>query len=404
MALERTWRWFGEKDEVLLSELRQMDIEGVVTSLYHIPNGQVWSVEEIMKVKTTIESYGMRWSVVESLPVSEGIKLHNAEYDGLVANYITSLRNLAACGIDTVCYNFMPVLDWARTDLHYRHPNGTESMLFDYSVFAAFDLYILKRPGAEREYPVDVVWQAKLLFDGMTTEEQEALAYHIIIVTQGFINGSVSTDVLDYKAVFLSYLNQYQYIGKEELRNNLFRFLQEVVPVAEACGIRLCIHPDDPPFPLLGLPRIASTLDDFRWIIEQCPSSSNGITFCTGSLSIREDNDLVHFVNELGPFIHFIHLRNTMHLSEKCFYESGHLEGSINMYEVLKALLQEQQRRISEGREDYRMPFRPDHGLCMLTDFSGNFNPGYPLIGRLRGLSEIVGLEKAIEYNRLETL
>lgn len=396
MALEKTWRWFGEKDEVSLAYLKQMGIEGVVTSLHHIPNGEVWTVEEITKVKTKIESYGMRWSVVESLPVSEGIKLHDEEYERLIENYQKSLCNLATCGIDTVCYNFMPVLDWARTDLHYRHPDGTESMLFHYAVFAAFDLYILQRPNAVHNYSIEVIEQAQRLLADMSEEEKETLAHNIIVITQGFISGAIGEEALDYKQCFLSNLNRYKDIGREELRENLSLFLNAVVPVAEKKGIRLCIHPDDPPFPLLGLPRIASTLDDFRWIVNQYPSLSNGITFCTGSLSIREDNDLVQFVNELGSLIHFIHLRNTMRLTENSFYESGHLDGSVNMYEVLKVLLEEQQRRISEGREDYRMPFRPDHGLCMLTDFTGCFNPGYPLIGRLKGLSEIKGLERGI--------
>lgn len=399
MALEKTWRWFGEKDNISLAELKQMGIEGVVTSLHHIRNGEVWPVEEITKVKSQIESYGMRWSVVESLPVSEGIKLHNNEFNRLVDNYKQSLRHLGACGIDTVCYNFMPVLDWARTDLHYCHPEGTESMLFDYPVFAAFDIYILKRPQAGKDYPVKVQQEAQRIITRMSEQEKEELAYTIIIVTQGFVNGAVGEDVTDYKQVFLSCLDRYKNIGREELRENLVTFLKEIVPVAEESGIRLCIHPDDPPFPLLGLPRIASTLDDFRWITRQYPSPANGITFCTGSLSIREDNDLVRFVKELGSYIYFVHLRNTKRLGDNTFYESGHLEGSVDMYEVLKALLEEQQRRITEGVENIKLPFRPDHGLCMLSDFTRKFNPGYPLIGRLKGLSEIKGLEKGIEMS-----
>ncbi|WP_455592234.1 mannonate dehydratase [Bacteroides sp.] len=399
MALEKTWRWFGEQDAISLAQLRQMGIDGVVTSLHHIPAGEIWPCDEIGKVKQRIEDHGMRWSVVESLPVSEGIKLHNSDYGQLVENYCQSLRNLAGCGIDTVCYNFMPVLDWARTDLHYRLADGTESMMFDYNMFAAFDIYVLKRPGAEQYYPVEVLERAEQLMRLMSEEQKEELAYNIIIVTQGFINGTVSDGVADYKQIFLSYLDNYRHIGRDELRQNLSLFLKDIIPVAEECGIRMCIHPDDPPFPLLGLPRIAGTLDDLRWIIRQCPSLSNGITFCTGSLSIREDNDLVRFIEELGPLIHFIHLRNTERLGEKIFYESGHLKGSIDMYAVLKALLNEQNRRIREGRKDIWMPFRPDHGVCLLDDFSRMSNPGYPLIGRLKGLSEIWGLEMGIELS-----
>lgn len=399
MALEKTWRWFGEKDTISLAQLRQMGINGVVTSLHHIPAGEVWARHEIGKVKQRIEEHGMRWSVVESLPVSEGIKLHSSDYKRLVENYGQSLRNLAECGIDTVCYNFMPVLDWARTDLHFRLDDGTESMIFDYNMFAAFDIYVLKRPGAEQDYPEEVQKKAAQLVGMMSEAEKEELAYNIIIVTQGFINGAVGSGVADYKQVFLSYLDNYRDIGRDELRLNLSLFLKDVIPVAEECGIRMCIHPDDPPFPLLGLPRIAGTLDDFQWILRQCPSLSNGITFCTGSLSIREDNDLVRFVEELGPFIHFIHLRNTERLGGKSFYESGHLKGSVDMYAVLKALLNEQNRRIREGRRDIRMPFRPDHGVCLLDDFSRTSNPGYPLIGRLKGLSEIRGLEMGIELS-----
>lgn len=396
MSLEKTWRWFGRKDNIRLSELKQFGVEGIVTALHHIPNGEVWPVDEIQAVKQEIERHGMRWSVVESLPVSEGIKQGTADRDRLIANYKTSLRNLGACGIDTVCYNFMPVLDWARTDLHYLNNNGAESMLFDYTVFAAFDLHILQRPHAEKDYTAEIRKEAARLAEQMTDREKEVLAHNIIVVTQGFINGTVG-DVEDYKQIFLSFLKQYEAIDKEQLRCHLSHFLQEVVPVAEECGIRLCIHPDDPPFPLLGLPRIAGTIEDFEWIMQQHDSLSNGITFCSGSLSARPDNDLVAFVKRFGPRIHFVHLRNTQQLNDKSFYESGHLEGSVDMYAVLKALLEEQQRRRQTGRRDLRMPFRPDHGLKILDDFNRQANPGYPLVGRMKGFAEICGLEMGIE-------
>lgn len=403
MALEKTWRWFGVNDPIKLSDLKQIGVEGIVTSLHHIPSGEIWTKEEIMKVRKEIESWGMRWSVVESLPVSEGIKICSPDRDTLIENYKISLQNLGECGIDTVCYNFMPVLDWARTDLHYKNENGAESMLFDYSVFAAFDIHILKRPSAAGDYRDDVRKKAQELADNMSDDDKEKLAHNIIVVTQGFINGTVG-DVEDYKQLFLSFIRRYDRIGVEELRKNLSGFLSDVIPVAEEYGINMCIHPDDPPFPLLGLPRIASTLDDFRWIIGQYDSVSNGITFCTGSLSAREDNDLVAFVKEIGSRIHFVHLRNTQLVGNKSFYESGHLKGSIDMYAILKALLEEQNKRVRVGRKDTRIPFRPDHGLKILDDFSRTANPGYPLIGRMKGFAEICGLEMGIERGLKENI
>ena len=396
MALEKTWRWFGPKDVITLDQLVQIGVEGVVTALHHIPNGEVWPVDEIMAMKQRIEAVGLRWSVVESLPVSEGIKQCTANRERLIANYKTSLTNLGACGIDTVCYNFMPVLDWARTNLHFKNARGTESMHFDYTTFAAFDVYLLQRPGATRDYPQELLLKARKLADEMPEEQKEALVYNIIVATQAFVNGPVG-DTPDYKSVFLNFLAQYKHIDRDKLREHLSQFLQDVVPTAEAAGVRLCIHPDDPPFPLLGLPRIASTLEDLEWIVRQHDSLANGITLCSGSLSALPENDLVAFVKSLGPRIHFVHLRNTLRLEDRSFYESGHLEGSVDMYALLKALLEEQQRRIAEGRKDTRLPFRPDHGLKMLDDFNRSGNPGYPLIGRMKGLAEISGLEMGIE-------
>lgn len=398
MALEKTWRWFGPNDSIKLSELKQFGVEGIVTALHHIKGGAVWPVEEIMQVKEEIERHGMRWSVVESLPVSEGIKQNNVERQQLIENYKISLRNLASCGIDTVCYNFMPVLDWARTDLHFVSESGAESMLYDHPTFAAFDIFILNRPNAKQDYPEDVLAEAEQIFNKMTLEEQNTLAYNIIVVTQGFINGTVG-NVQNYKQVFLDYLSKYDNINKDVLRNNLLLFLEDVIPVAEEVGINLCIHPDDPPYPLLGLPRIASTLEDFEWIFSKYPSRANGLTFCSGSLSVREDNDLVKIAQRFGERIHFVHLRNIKRIGTRSFYESAHLDGVVDMYEVLKALLEEQHHRKANGRKDYRMPFRPDHGLKILDDFNRTSNPGYPLIGRMRGLVEIAGLELGIERN-----
>lgn len=397
MALEKTWRWFGPKDTVTLADLKQMGVEGVVTSLHHIPAGDVWEIAEIRKIQTAIESYDMHWSVVESLPVSEGIKTGSSDRPQLISNYMRSLQHLGACGIDTVCYNFMPVLDWARTDLHFRNGNGAESMLFDYATFAAFDIHILGRKHAADDYPEDIRQKALDMIGSFTDQDKEELAHNIIVVTQAFIHGVVGVDGDNYKDRFLSYLTTYDRIGKEQLREHLAFFLKEVLPVAEEAGVNLCIHPDDPPFPLLGLPRIAGTAHDLRWIIQQYDSPANGITFCTGSLSARPDNDLVALATEFASRIQFIHLRNTAFLPDNSFYESGHLSGSVDMFSVVKILLEEQRRRKKSGRKDGRMPFRPDHGLRMLDDFLRTANPGYPLIGRLKGMAEIDGLQTAIE-------
>jgi mannonate dehydratase len=396
MALEKTWRWFGAKDSIQLSDLKQFGVEGIVTALHHIKGGAVWPIDEILKVKQEIESHGMRWSVVESLPVSEEIKICSSKRAELIENYKTSLRNLAACGLDTVCYNFMPVLDWARTSLHYTHESGAESMLYNHETFAAFDIFILARPHAAQDYPIEVIEKAKAIFDGMSEDEQNTLAFNIIVVTQGFINGTVD-NATTFKEDFLYYLSRYSHIDKAVLRDHLSLFLEDVLPVVEECGIQLCIHPDDPPFPLLGLPRIASTEEDFEWLFNQHTSLNNGLTYCSGSLSVREDNDLVAIVKRFAERIHFVHLRNIKKLGERSFYESAHLDGVVDMYSILKVLLEEQRRRIAEGRKDTRMPFRPDHGLKILDDFNKKSNPGYPLIGRMKGLCEIAGLEMGIE-------
>ncbi|MDR2773495.1 MAG: mannonate dehydratase [Tannerella sp.] len=394
--MEKTWRWFGKNDSVPLSCLKQMGIEGVVTALHHLHAGEVWPADEIMAVKSEIECNGMRWSVVESLPVAEGIKTHSPDYPRLTDNYKQSLHNLGKCGIDTVCYNFMPVLDWARTDLHFKNQHGGESMLFDYPTFAAFDIYILKRKGASESYDDETLRKAETVIASMNEVRKEELAHNIIIITQAFINGTVDKDAADYKRQFLNYLETYKDIGKEELRGNLSDFLNDVIPVAEEVGVNLCIHADDPPFPLLGLPRIACTTDDFLWIINRYDSTVNGVTFCTGSLSGRNDNDLVATAKALSSRIHFVHLRNTVSLQYRSFYESEHLNGNVDMYSVIKVLLEEQAERIRKGRKDVRMPFRPDHGIRILDDYNRTANPGYPLYGRLKGLAEIDGMQHAI--------
>jgi mannonate dehydratase len=397
MSLEKTWRWFGPGDAVTLQDLKQMGIEGVVTALHHIPNGMIWPQEEIMKVKSEIESFGMTWSVVESLPVSEGIKTASADRERLIHNYKKSLRHLGACGIDTVVYNFMPVLDWIRTDLHYLTPRGGESMLFHLPTFAAFDIFILKRPGAMEDYPPEVLKAADQVFWKMTPEERELLARNIIVVSQGFIDGVIKGETKDYKHMFLDYLSTYDGIGEDQLRENLRFFLDAVIPVAEESGIRMAIHPDDPPFPVLGLPRIVGTLPDIQKIMDLNNSPGHGFTFCAGSLSARKDNDLVEMARQLAPRIQFLHLRNTRWIDDFTFYESGHLDGDVDMYAVMKEVLTEQHRRLRNGQRDARMPLRPDHGIKILSDWSLATNPGYPLIGRLKGLAELSGLEMAIE-------
>ena len=399
MAFEKTWRWFGPGDAVRLRDLQQMGIEGVVTALHHIPNGEVWPLEEILRVREEIESYGMRWSVVESLPVHEQVKTGGPDRDRMIDNYRQSLQNLGKAGIDTVVYNFMPVLDWIRTSLHYATPNGGESMLFHFPTFVAFDVFILKRPGAVTDYTPEMIKKADAVFWGMTPEQRETLARNIIVVTQGFIDGVIKGFSQDYKQLFLEHLDRYAGIDADQLRNNLAYFLNGVLPAAEEAGIRMAIHPDDPPYPVLGLPRIVGSAEDIRKIMEISASPSHGFTFCAGSLSARRDNDLVAMAREFAPRIQFLHLRNTQWVDDDTFYESGHLDGSVDMPELMRTLLVEQHRRIKEGRHDARMPLRPDHGIRILGDFHLNTNPGYPLIGRLKGLAELRGLEAGIEYS-----
>ena len=396
MRLIKTWRWFGENDPVKLEWLKQMGIEEVVTALHHIRNGEVWPVDEIKLKKKRIEDAGLKWSVVESLPVTEAIKTGSSLREKHLENYRISLRNLGFCGIKTVVYNFMPVLDWARTDLHYKLPSGRESMLFDYPTFAAFDIFILQRPDAEKEYSGDIVYKARQVFQSLSSEEAEQLAHNIIVVTQGFIDGVIDPTISDYKRAFLEHINRYKPLGREGLKKNLAYFLTSVIPVAEESGINLAIHPDDPPFPVLGMPRIFSTMEDMQWLRQASPSLNNGIAFCAGSFSARKDNNLVEMAKNFGDRFHFVHLRNTAVLDDGSFFESGHIEGGVNMYLLVKTLFEEMKRRKTEGRSDYRIPMRPDHGIKIFDDFNLQANPGYPLIGRLKGLAEITGLEEAI--------
>lgn len=388
--LEQTFRWYGPSDPVTLKAISQTGATGVVTALHHIPSGEVWGLEEIEKRKNIIQSAGLRWPVVESVNIHESIKTARPDHEQYAEKYIVTLKNLSQAGIKTVCYNFMPVLDWTRTDIDYRLPNGASALRFNASALAAFDLYILEREGAYREFNAEQQTTARAYLDNLNAEEKKRLINNIMAGLPG------TKDVLTIDE-FKGHLEKYKELDAAKLRQNLAWFLQAIIPEAEKLGVKMCIHPDDPPFPIFGLPRVISTEDDLKEVINAAPSPSNGLTFCTGSLGARGDNDLPAMIDRLGTHIHFLHLRNVKRETDGSFYEDNHLEGSSDMYAIMKSVVQEQKRRADTGRDDVAIPMRPDHGHKLLDDFNYDTFPGYSAIGRLKGLAELRGLEMGIK-------
>ena len=396
--MEETWRWFGPDDPVSLQDIAQAGATGIVTALHHLPAGAIWSEREISLRNREIllsKSYinvDLKWSVVESLPVSEDIKRQSGDWRTHIKNYCSSLENLAAAGISTICYNFMPILDWTRTELEWKLPNGATCMRFDLIDFIAFDMFILNRNGACNDYSEDLNLEAKKRFEGMSKETKENLTSNIV---SGLPGAAAKFSLKDVKL----HLKKYENITERILRTNFVSFLKEVAPVAHELGLRLCCHPDDPPFPLLGLPRIMSTEKDYKIIMDEIPLKSNGITLCSGSLGVRAENNLIKMMSRLGDRVHFLHLRNVKRESDmvpNSFYEEEHLKGNTDMVSLIRAILEEEKRRRKNKREDWSIPFRPDHGHNILDDLKRKSKPGYPAIGRLKGLAELRGILTAL--------
>ena len=385
--MEKTWRWFGKKDKITLPMLRQIGVEGIVTALHDVPNGEIWTVEAINDLKSYIESYGLRWSVVESLPVCEAIKYAGAEREQLIENYKVSLANLGKCGIKTVCYNFMPVIDWIRTDLQHPWPDGTSSLYYDRVRFAYFDIRILEREGAEKDYTEEELRKVAELDKVITEEEKDALIDTIIVKTQGFVNGNIKEGDKNPVAIFKRLLALYKDIDRDTLRENMRYFLSAIMPVCEEYGVNMCVHPDDPPFQVLGLPRIVTNESDIEWFLNAVNNPHNGLTFCAGSLSAGEHNDTRELAKKFVKRTHFVHLRSTAAMQGGNFIESSHLTGRGHLIDLI---------RIFEN-ENPGLPMRVDHGRMMLGDEDKGYNPGYSFHGRMLALAQVEGMMAVVD-------
>lgn len=385
--MEKTWRWFGKKDKITLPMLRQIGVEGIVTALHDVPNGEIWTVEAINDLKSYIESYGLRWSVVESLPVCEAIKYAGAEREQLIDNYKTSLANLGKCGIKTVCYNFMPVIDWIRTDLQYPWPDGTSSLYYDRIRFAYFDIRILEREGAEKDYTEEELQKVAELDKVITEADKDALIDTIIVKTQGFVNGNIKEGDKNPVTIFKRLLALYKDIDRDTLRENMRYFLSAIMPVCEEYGVNMCVHPDDPPFQVLGLPRIVTNESDIEWFLNAINNPHNGLTFCAGSLSAGEHNDTRELAKKFAKRTHFVHLRSTAAMQSGNFIESSHLTGRGHLIDLI---------RIFE-KENPGLPMRVDHGRMMLGDEDKGYNPGYSFHGRMLALAQVEGMMAVVD-------
>ncbi|KGD86045.1 mannonate dehydratase [Rhizobium sp. YS-1r] len=388
--MEQTWRWFGPDDTVALSHVKQAGATGIVTALHHLNDGRIWPDDEILKRKAIIEEAGLTWSVVESIIVHEDIKTRTGRYRELIDNYKASIRAVARAGIRTVCYNFMAITDWTRTDLDYRMPHGGTALRFDIVEFCAYDVFILKRPGAERDHPADRIEKAAAWLKTASGSDLARLERNLIewVPAREFVYDRQSLNRM---------LDIYRELSEDGFRENLFAFLKEIIPVAEEAGVKMAIHPDDPPFPLFGLPRVVCKASDARALLAAVKSPSNGITLCTGSYGANPENDLVAMAKEFGPDIHFAHLRNVTREGDGSFHEAEHLEGDTDMVRVVMALMAEEKRRKADGRADWQIPMRPDHGHAIVDDIGRKVNPGYSCIGRLKGLAELRGIMRTIE-------
>ncbi|MBD8347600.1 mannonate dehydratase [Dysgonomonas sp. HGC4] len=384
--MEKTWRWFGKKDKITLPILRQIGVEGIVTALHDIPNGEIWTLEAILDLKKYIEDTGLRWSVVESLPVSEAIKYAGEDRDRLIENYKISLENLGKGGLKTICYNFMPVIDWIRTDLEYPWEDGTSSLYFDKTRFAYFDCYILQREGAEKDYTTDELARVKELGKTITEAEKDALIDTIIVKTQGFINGNIKEGDKNPIAIFKRLLSLYDGIDRDTLRQNMKYFLEQIMPVCEKYGVNMCVHPDDPPYQMLGLPRIVTSGDDISWILKAVDNPHNGLTFCGGSLSSGIHNNVPELAAQFASRTHFVHLRSTDILENGNFIEAPHLEGRGHLIDVVRVF----------EKENPSLPMRVDHGRLMLDDGEKRYNPGYSFYGRMYALAQLDGVMATI--------